>query len=562
MKFVKILSLAGLIGLSSAMTGCSDDFLEITPGSNYTGESFYTSDKAVLKAGEPLYNRAWFNFNSKGMLYIGSYRANDGWAPYNDKGAFAQFKTTPLSEGLVESWSSLYLVVTMSNSIIYDLSHNCGNEVSAEARNRVLGEAYLMRGIAYFYMVRTWGPSILFEDNTKVISAPQRPLNPEEDVLKFVIRDLRKAAELLPPTGANGRVSSYGAKAMLAKALLAHSGWNKVERDQNELNECIALCEDVIDNSGNALMDNFEDLFRYQYNNNCETLIAMQWADPLLAEWGEGNYLNTDLAFSDVCDVRCWGGTVQPSMDIVDYFNNGHFGQKRWIATFFSEGNYYPYIKSQHGGFYYTKKSLTCKKGVVGSLEDNDGKLAYRFSPLNTYVLRLADVYLTHAEASLGNKAELTSGRGLESFNTIRRRAEVAELESIDFRTIVRERRIEFCMEYSNWFDMVSWYRWKPQEMLKFFNEEQHRAYRITPNKVIKINMPDGSFKLNYDVEYKSMYRLLDNGEDNPKFDLAKITNHDDVILSETTIFLPYPEVDVLQNPYLSKEPQPYDFGE
>lgn len=549
------------MSISAITIGCSESFLEITPESNYTGESFYTSDEAVMKAGEPLYGRAWFNFNSKGMLYIGSYRANDGWAPYNDKGAFARFKTTPLSEGLPESWSSLYLVVTMSNSIINDLSHNCGSEVSDETRDRVLGEAMLMRAAAYFYMVRIWGASILFEDNTDVISSPVRPLNPEEDVLKFVIRDLRQATKLLPSVSSSGRVSSYAAKALLAKALLAHSGWGKTQRDETELEECRTICEDVIDNSGYALMDNFEDLFRYQFNNNSESIIAMQWADPLLAEWGEGNYLNTDLAFADVCDVRCWGGTVQPSLEIVDYFNDGYFGEKRWVATFFSEGTYYPYLKSAHGGYYYTEKSITAKKGVVGSREDNDGKLAYRFSPLNTYILRLADVYLTHAEACLGNKAELSSGRGLESFNEIRRRANVAQLDKIDFWTIVRERRMEFCMEYSNWFDMVSWYRWKPKEMLSFFNNEQHRAYRITPKTVKKIIMPDGSFKLNYDVEYRSTFRLLDNGEPNPKFDLAKV-DHEPVVLTEENIFLPYPEVDVLQNPYLALDPEPYKFGE
>lgn len=560
MNKFKIFSLSGLLGLSMLSVGCSDDFLEIYPESNYTGESFYSSDEAVLKAGEPLYNRAWFNFNRRAILGIGSYRANDAWNPYATA-EFARFQTTALTPELIQAWSSLHLAVTMSNSIIKDLTNNCDSKVSAEAKNRVLGEAFLTRGTAYFYMVRTWGPCILFEDNDNVVISPLRPLNPEEDVLKFIIRDFRRAAELLPETGSNGRVSKYAAEAMLAKALLAHSGWNKGSRDEAELAECIALCEDVIDNSGASLMDDFHQLFRYQNNNNSESLYAMQWADPLVKAWGTYNCLLSDLSFGDVCDVSCWGSNLQPSPDMIEYFNQGAFGVERWGATFFTEDFYYPYIKSQHGGYTYNKKWCQLKKGVVGCKEDNDGKLASMASPLNTYILRLADVYLTHAEACLGNKSSLTGGRGLESFNAIRTRAGVPEFESIDFWTIVRERRMEFCMEYCNWFDMVSWYRWKPQEMLSFFNEEQHRGYEIKNNGVERINRGDGSFKLNYLFANHNIWRLNADGTDNPDWSVDGYRPHD-IILTEANIFMPYPEADVLQNPYLSKAPEPYDFGD
>ncbi len=565
MKIAKILSITGLLGLSMFHTGCSDDFLEIYPESNYTGESFYSSDAAVLKAGEPLYNRAWFNFNRRAILGIGSYRANDAWNPYASA-EFARFQTTALTPELIQAWSSLHLTVTMSNSILKDLNNNCTGSVSAEAKNRVLGEAYLMRATAYFYMVRTWGPCILFEDNDDVVLSPIRPLNPEEDVLRFIIRDLREAVRCLPETGSNGRVSKYAAEAMLAKVLLAHSGWNKDTRDESELNECITLCEDVIDHGGASLMEDYHELFRYQNNNNSESLIAMQWGDPLIKAWGTYNALLSDLSFGDVCDVNCWGNNVHPSPDMIEYFNQGVFGNERWTATYFTEDVHYPYIKSQSGGYTYDKKWLQVKKGVVGMKEDNDGKLASMASPLNTYILRLADVYLTHAEACLGNKPELTGGRGLESFNAIRRRAGVPTFDKVNFWEIVRERRMEFSMEYCNWFDMVTWYRWKPQEMLRFFNEEQHRGYELKKDCVERINRNDGSFKLNYTianytVNGEQVWRYNPDGSDNPDFSLIGFKPHE-VVLTDANIFMPYPEADVLQNPYLSMDPVPYDFGD
>lgn len=566
MKIFNILPLTCWLSLYFITTGCSDDFLNIYPEGSYTSESFYTSNNAVLKAGEPLYNRAWFSFNRRAILGIGSYRANDGWNPYASA-EFARFQTTSLTPELMEAWSSLYLTVTMSNSIIHDLTKYCGKEVTESVKNQVLGEAYLMRGTAYFYMVRIWGPVILFEDNEEAILTPKRPLNPEDDVFKFLIRDFRKAIKLLPITSSNGRVSKYAAEGMLAKALLAHSGWNNNGmRNQKELDECIALCEDIIDNSGASLMEDYAELFRYQNNNNSETLFAMQWADPLTGGWATKNALLSDLSFSEVCDVNCWGNNLQASVDMIEYFNAGVVGEERWYATFFTEKVYYPYIKSQHGGYTYNKKWLQLKKGVVGSKEDNDGRIASQASPLNTYILRLADIYLTHAEACLGNKTELTEGRGLESFNIVRKRAGVPTFPSINFWQIVRERRIEFCFEYCNWFDFVSWYRYKPEDMLRYFNEEQNRGYEIKNNDVERINNPDGSLSklnytiANYTINGEEVWRYNDDGTDNPNFNIREFQPLN-IILTDENIFMPYPEADVLQNPYLSQEPEPYNFN-
>lgn len=567
MKFrIKTIISSALVGIGLSLTGCSNDFLEIVPEGNYTGESFYTSDVAVLKSCEPLYNRAWFNFNRRAIWGLGSLRANDSWNPYMFP-EFALFQTTALSPELVQAWSSLYLTVTMSNAIIRDVTNNCGPDVSKEVRDQALGEALLMRATAYFYMVRVWGPSVIIEDNDAAIANPQLPLNPEEDVFHLIIRDMRRAANLLPDNMSNGRVSKYSAKAILAKALLARSGWNRGSRDENDLKECIELCEEVIDNSGANLLEDYHELFRYQNNNSVESLFAMQWADPLVGGWGETNRLYPDLAFSDVTDVNAWANDNQPSVDMLEYYNDGHFGDERWFATFFTEDVHYPYIKSQSGGYTYDKKWCQVAKGVVGFKEDVDGHLTDTGSPLNTYIIRFADVLLTHAEACLGNNETLSGGRGLESFNRVRRRAGMDELPSIGFWEIVRERRIEFCMEYCNWFDMVSWYRWRPQEMLAFFNEQQHRGYIIDYDGVERINNADGSLsKLNYLIggyiqDGKKVWRLMEDGSDNPDYNLTEWKPHM-VEITDRNIFLPYPEADVLQNPLLAKEPQPYDFGE
>ena len=164
MKKKNIFLASAIASLTLTMSSCGDDFLERTPSNSYTAETFYSSDDAVLKAVEPLYNRAWFNFNRRALIGMGSYRANDAWNPYVSA-EFARFQLTGLTEDLGLAWSALYVVVSMSNSILSDIPAYATDDVSQSVKDLAMGEAYLMRATAYFYLLRGWGDVILYEDN-------------------------------------------------------------------------------------------------------------------------------------------------------------------------------------------------------------------------------------------------------------------------------------------------------------------------------------------------------------------------------------------------------------
>ncbi len=573
------------------MTSCGDDFLDRSPLHGYTAPTYYTSDEAVIKATEPLYNYAWHGYNERGIVGMGSFRANDAWSPYL-QGEFARFTITGLSKEVVDAWSSLYMVVTMSNQLINDLDRYAGENVSESVIAQAKGEAMLMRGAAYFYLLRGWGEIILFEDNVDATSIPVRPLSTESSVLKFIIRDFEKASELLPERGTNNHPSRYVAKAMLAKALLAQSGWSTSstidhERDQATLSRVVTLCDEVINCGQYKLLDDYENLFRPQYNDNEETLLAMRWADPLLGEYASNNNLISDLAWSDVTDVNCWGGSLHASVDMLDYYNQEPADIHRIRATFFTPGQFYSYIWSEKGGYTYNVNWAQAKKGVVGTKADCDGHLAQQASPLNTYIMRLADVYLIKAEALLGNNESTTDARALEAFNATRLRAGLPAKTSFSFEDLIRERRIEFCLEYCNWYDMVTWYRWKPQYMLNFFNNKQHRAFMLNSGDVVRNT--DGTFSYRCIFPGSNNWYFTDDQghclwndrstvsiDDNTTvqtkaqgytFNLdelarAKGADYQPIVLSEANIFMPYPEADVIQNPYFNQPPVEYNFGE
>ena len=585
MRKVNITISAVLMMVALMVTSCGDDFLDRTPKHGYVAGNYYSTDDAVIKALEPLYNYAWSGYNERGIVGMGSFRANDAWSPYL-QGEFARFTITGLTTEIVNAWSSIYMVVSMANQVINDMDTYTTSDVSEAVKNQARGEAMLMRGTAYFYLLRGWGEVVLYEDNVDITSRPVRPLATEESVLKFIVRDFERAAELLPERGANFHPSRYVAKALLAKALLAQSGWNKGQRDEATLNRVVSLCDEVINCGQYKLLDNYENLFRPQFNDNEETLLAMRWADPLLGEYASNNNLISDLAWSDVTDVNCWGGSLHASVDMINYYNEEPADSFRLRGTFFTPGRYYSYIWSEKGGYTYKTNWIQCKKGVVGTKADCDGHLAQQASPLNTYIMRLADVYLIKAEALLGNSSSTTDARALAAFNATRLRAKLPPKSSFTFEDLIRERRIEFCMEYCNWYDMVTWYRWKPQYMLDFFNYKQHRAFMLNSGDVLmnedhtlsyRCVFPGTNNWYFFDNEghcywsdclraSESDNTVVKTAKQGYTYNLDSLANargadYAPIVLSEANIFMPYPEADVIQNPYFNQPPQEYDFS-
>ena len=593
MKKINIYIIGVLMGSMMLLTSCGKDFLDKKPTGQYTAETFYSSDAAVRKGTEPLYNKAWFDFNRRAIVGMGSYRANDAWNPYVSA-EFARFQVTALTEDMGLAWSALYNVVTMSNATLYNIEQYCSDAVTESVKNAAIGECYLMRGWAYFYLLRGWGANILFENNQDMVDNPIRPLNTEADVLKFIIRDFRRAIEYLPETGTDNHPSKYAAKAALAKVLLAQSGWDdsaKGDHDRNTtiLKEVVSLCNEVISCGQYSLMPNYEDLFKAQNNDNSETILAMRWADPNSGEWGAMNALYSDLAFPEVTDVNVWGGSLHASVDMIDLYNEDPADSIRRDATFFTPNEYYSYIKAADGGYTYAHNWIQCKKGVLGTRADvAPCNLAMMASPLNTYIQRLADVYLMKAEAMLGNAESTSDVEALAAINAVRQRAHVKPYTKITFNDILRERRIEFCMEYFNWWDMATYYRWKPQTMLDFFNNQQHRAWEMRDGCVLKNEDGTISYRavfpgtnnwyltteegyclwndcLRTSIDDNTIVRKLTYSEYvelRDKLLADKGADYQPIVLSSANVFMPYPESDVIQNHYLKEAPQAYDFGE
>lgn len=547
MKTKKII-LPLILALAIMVNSCSD-FLDIQPNNLITGGGLTTDNLPSLTA--PLYNKVWFDFNDKFYFGLGDGMAYNLYAPYSDYVyPFADLSVTGLTGPLVSAWSSLYVVVQQSNKAIKSINESSADE---SAKVQYIAEARFTRGLAYWYLASLWGNVIISEDPSPLTSNPVVNSNPQKDAYEFAIRDMEFAAKYLPETvGQAGRVNRYGAFGMLSRFYLDYSGLvasgygenpNVGTRDAGYLDLAKKAAEKVINLSSFRLMTNYPDLFIIENNNNSESMFAFQWVPGQNSSTGYG-VINTHQAYfaysSEVTgDDAAWGDWTRCPYDMIKEYESNDIIRRK--ATWMGYGDHYPEINKANGGLTYERNvsgnsstTLNVKKGVTGSARDNSA-IGRMNSALNTYILRLAEVYLNYAEAILGNNANTADAEALKYFNQVRTRAGLPAKESITWEDLRHERRVEFCMEGRYWYDLLSRSYYRQQEVINYI-AGQNRG--VIP-------------------------AFLFSAPNNLSIDETSNPGTRPVGQVNASIFrLPYPESELIQNPKLGESPDPYVFTE
>ncbi|UPK68533.1 RagB/SusD family nutrient uptake outer membrane protein [Chitinophaga filiformis] len=530
-----------------ALSACSKDFLNRPPEDAIVDVNFYKSSDQVLAGTAPLYNIVWFAYNDKASHGIG-----DGRAGVLMSGSYQvdniRMQTTDVTPEVYSSWTAFFNVVAQSNMVINNLTKYTASSVPENVKQAGIAEGRFMRGLAYSYLVQNWGPVPIIVDNNVLLTDTSITRNTIESVWEFIIRDMRFAAQSLPAAPLQkGRLTKWAAEGMLAKAFLTRAGISG-SRNQSDLDSAAWYANDVIVNSGAALMSNYEDLFMMKNNNNSESLFALQWKYD--GDWGTQNSVQAFLAFgSEITGFGDgWGGDLGASLDQLQLYR---IDDKRRKGTFMFPGDHYSYIHQSVDdpnnpgkkiiqelqvpwNFVGTERYNTrawVKKYVVGRPEDNDGKVTQQHTEMNTYMLRLADVYLVYAEAVLGNSPSTSDAKALQYFNAVRTRAGVPAKTSITWDDIYVERRLELAMEGQAWYDIVRLHYYNPSKAIALLNNQNRGTYRIVANAATNAT----SWTITSDT---------------PAF----------YPVTESNFQLPYPAAEMTAAPNLRKPPVPYKF--
>ena len=523
MKTKYIISTIALTGVL-ALTGC-EDFLEQKNTHDLNQQTFFDSEAALRAATAPLYNYVWAGFNDKFYYGMGDGRANNITAQYSDYiYPYTNLSETSLSQGLTDAWNSFYSVVAQANNTINNITDYSAPTLSEDSKRASIAEARFMRGTAYWYIASLWGVGIIYTNTSSMVNNYVVPANPGVDVIEFAIRDLEYAAKYLPKTPADaGRVTCYSAYGMLSRVYLSMAGlttdglyngsnvatdFNRGTRNQTYLDLAKRAALKVIAESGAGLIDNYGDLFAAKsFNNNSESLFQLQWLPATQANSSAcGNTMVRFLAWSTmVADKDAWGGATYCSWNLWEEFKtykDETLGKTvddavRRHYSVASYGEFYPDMNMKNGGYTYGEtenpgnQGANIKKYVIGTTADNGGISEPGNSGTNTYMMRLAEVYLNYTEAVLGNSASTTD---TEYFNRVRTRAKMESKKSITYEDLRHERRMEYAFEGQYWYDLVRRSYYRQQEVINYMNHQQRNAsyeyqtesgvYEISPDYV------------------------------------------------------------------------------
>ena len=400
-------SLALALAAALALTGC--DFLEVEPKQSISSNQALTSEQNVTAALNGAYNDL-----SDADLYGGQYMmspdllADAGdvqWVgTFEQPDAIIRKNIFPNNSFVESQWTDAYQTINAANNVLSALDQ-IGDPAE---RERIEGEARLIRGMLYFELVRLFakpwnavdpasalGVPLILEPTRSITEDDNVTRNTVQEVYAQVLADLTTARDLLP--GSNGvYADTYVASALLSRVYLM----------QGDDQKAAEAADRVLQSDAFSLAPTFADAF-----NNASDIGEYIFAIQINSQDGT-NDLNTFYAAST--DGGRGDINIQPQ----------HLN--RYDST------------DARGDFFYTDPGTGEVRTKKWQDNESDGA--------NIPVLRLAEMYLTRAEANLRNGSTI-GAPPVDDVNAVRERAGLSPLSSVTVDDVLRERRLELSFE-------------------------------------------------------------------------------------------------------------------
>lgn len=437
-SFIKKLSIYLMLALALTSAGCKK-FLETKQYDRSNETAFYKSASDFNQAVIGAYSTFGSLYHSGTFFFLLTDIRSDNTSVYVPGGAagplskseYDDFTLTADNEHLVGYWNTAYSLIQKANDIINFLP---GGEFDQAKKDQYMGEAKVLRAVAYYNIVRLWGDApLVLERFENIDESYKKGRNPQEEIYTQVIQDLTDASTLLT-TDRNTGDNVGRADKSIALSLLGH-----VYLTRKNFAEAATQLKKVIDMNVYSLLDDYNTLFASGQQGNNESIWQAQFIAGLAGSGSsfpnycaplgsEGVLIETGVAF----------GWDQPTEDIANAYESNDIRRTAIGDGFEKDAVTYPYkfIKS------YVDIS-------AGTGDGNSGK--------DWYVMRYADVLLWYAEAL--NEVE-GPGNAQQYVDLVRDRAGLdplpGGLSTEAFRDAVyQEERLESPFEGHRWFDLV-----------------------------------------------------------------------------------------------------------
>jgi hypothetical protein len=470
MKKIKIL----LICLSLTALGCDEDLNQENP--NYqTTETFWKTGEHAVKGVDAIYNAYIIDGSYMRMTpALTDGRGDDfkGDSPWLDLIQVANFNILSTSGPVAWMWSSYYIAIFRANQV---LQYVPAIEMDEALKQRCLGQAHFLRGLAYFQLVTNYQQVPLTttvpENSTQYYAATAT----NQQVWDQVIADFTAAQSMLPvsysalsgpDTNQTGRATKGAATGFLGKSYLYTQKWAQASTEFNKLINgpevnVYSLTNNYQDNFSPYTENNSESLFEIQFQTGSGTIKnyggepSSAWMQVssvghtyAMEGYGYSDFLPTRWIYDEYKQERTVTGGLDPRLfvSIASYEpaagRTTVYNGQPWLNP---TGNIYP-RKYTHDGFDFNTESQ-------GGVE---------YSEINYRVLRYADILLMHAEA-LNEQGQ--TANAYQYIQQVRNRANLPNLANtrpgmtqVQMRDqLAHERALELAIEGVRIHDIIRW---------------------------------------------------------------------------------------------------------
>ncbi|MHC0444769.1 RagB/SusD family nutrient uptake outer membrane protein [Flavobacterium sp. 3-218] len=492
---------------------CDDDFLDTTSPSKLSSETVFQTQSMAKAAVMGIYGRMT-------DTYIYGQKLSVNWQGFSDIESNQGFTATAYnsttsdqgagnfyddSYNQTTKWEGLFQLAELASSAVDGIRNSPILETNAAQMKPLLGEALVMRSLAYFELVRNWGDVPYKEGTSKSDLSNVYIGKVDRDVIyESLIKDLNEAQGYLPwlksaaDYSTAERITKGFAKGLLARVALFAGGWSL--RDGNLFTGKDLEHHPTIPEAGGYFVGrvkNWKDYYQ----------IAAQHTAEIIGSPENPHHLDPDYEniWKTVCGLQQNSSNENMFEVAFGLGNNGDIGslmgyEVAGASKYGSRGFGGTYVASQAYYFYsftpedkrrdvtlswtnYTKDNI---EGVKNDpLSVNFAKWRMQWMPasyqamhktatsriatgVNWIVMRYSDIYLMFAEAEsalTGSDAVNTSAgmSARQALEKVRERAfgmGSAQIQSYDanfLEAVINERAWEFGCESIRKHDLVRW---------------------------------------------------------------------------------------------------------
>jgi len=463
--------------LTILSVSCNKDFLDETTKGLIRPVDYFRTTADLEKCVNALFSNANLMYNQTATFSFCMGGDDVTTLPGGNKEGYKQFDVFSVQDNndrYRNMYTCAYGAIKQANVIITNIDKFVepvdNPALLKDQKNRALGQAYFIRALSYFNLVRMCNEIPLITDLSVSYDLEKSPAT---DVYKLIVEDLTKAESLLPAkysAASNlssleqstlyARPSSGSAKSLLASVYLTMAGYPV--KDNTKYALAAAKAKEVIDNEagyGYTLLANYGDLWKYTNKINTETVFGLHynhvvgdWSDN--GTWANGN-MNCPLSYKPG-DFGGWDDLFAE----LTFFNEFPSGPRK-DATFLTQAKKTPSDPLLTWQNYNTKHPYYKKfLDIPGWDENNAGAYFDWWSSRSVMVIRYAEVLLVYAEAKA-----MSGGPDALAYtcvNRVRSRAGLADLPgglsgAAFSDAVIMERKWEFAGNEPNarWFDMV-----------------------------------------------------------------------------------------------------------